>query len=82
MKYVNLIRRIDLINKAYDRTPDDDRHEKILDAIWGKRKILVNELRSYMRENAPIGSYTRRIKRTQIKTACRLLAINYHSVVV
>lgn len=80
MKYVNLIRRIDLLNKAFDRTPDDDRHEKILDAIWGKREMLVNELKSYMRENAPIGSYARRIKRTQVKTACRLLGINYHSV--
>ena len=82
MMYVNLIRRIDLLNKAVDRTPDDDRHEKILDAVWDKRVMLVNELKSYIRENAPIGSAERYIKRKQVKTACRLLNINYHSVVV
>lgn len=82
MNYVNVIRRIDLLNKAFDRTPDDDRHETIMEAIWDKRKTLVGSLKAYLDEDAPVGSEKRKAKRQQLKTACRLLNVEYHSVMV
>ena len=82
MKYVNIIRRIDLLNKAMDRTPDDDRHEDIMDAIWDKRKALIKELKGYIKGNDTIGSKAVSCRRHQVKLACKLLGVDYHTVVV
>ena len=88
MKYVRLIRRIDMINRAIDRIPDicyDERYDDIFDALWYKRGVLISELRRYIKGNDII--YTkddikaRAYRRRQVKLACRLLGIDYRSVI-
>jgi hypothetical protein len=86
MKYVRLIRRIDMINRAVDRTPDDDRHEALLDALWVKRVMLIKELKGYIMGGDTafdnINREARYCRRRQVKLACKLLDIRYNSVVV
>lgn len=82
MGYVRLIRRIDMINRACDRIPDDDRHESIFDALWYKRTALIKELKAYIKGNDTTYNEARFCRRRQVKLACRLLGIRYNSVIV
>lgn len=83
MKYVRLIRRIDMINRAIDRMPDicsDERYDDIFDALWYKRGVLIRELRRYIKGNDTTYNEARFCRRRQVKLACRLLGIDYRSV--
>ena len=66
MGYVRLIRRIDMITRAFDRAPDDDRHADILYALWHKRMVLIKELKGYIKGNSTTYDEARFCRRRQV----------------
>lgn len=84
MKYINIIRRITLINKAIDRVPDAEAYDNIANRLFDKKDILVKSLKDYIKCLDMTDKEQRRtsaVKRRQLKLACRLLNSDYYSII-
>ena len=91
MKYVNIIRRISMLNAALHRSwntdhaePYEDRIYDIEDRLRAKRKELSQSLKDYItcpdRTNRELRRYYAN-RRRQVKLACRLLHIDYDRII-
>lgn len=83
MKYVNIIRRIDNLNKAILRIPLDERYDELYFSIDDKRRQLRDSLRVYIHCPDRTDRELRRrysAHRKQVKLACQLLGVDYHAI--